>query len=131
MNLSPNGYVEAQLKHPLFAKCVPSHDVIGGELIAISGSNSRLRLDTEQKNLNTTLFDPGFESRTSARYGTAHAEQLRHRDSSQLIKTLNSKLWMALYLFICSIRQTTGSSRHSDTIKIVTQVFNITRSMKH
>ncbi|KAG6449368.1 hypothetical protein O3G_MSEX006022 [Manduca sexta] len=79
--LSPKGYAEAQPWHPLFAKCVPSHDVIGGEPIAISGTNSRLRADTEQKNPNITLPDPGFEPRTSECCRTAHAVQLRHRGS--------------------------------------------------
>ncbi|KAG6459804.1 hypothetical protein O3G_MSEX011610 [Manduca sexta] len=84
-HLSPKGYAEAQLGHPLFAKYVPSHDVIGGEPIAISGTNSRLRADTEQKNPNITLPDPGFEPRTSERYCTGHAIQLRHRGSLPLI----------------------------------------------
>ncbi|KAG6438807.1 hypothetical protein O3G_MSEX000242 [Manduca sexta] len=48
-HLFPKGYAEAQLGHPLFAKYVPSHDVISGEPIAISGTNSRFRANTEQK----------------------------------------------------------------------------------
>ncbi|KAG6457907.1 hypothetical protein O3G_MSEX010548 [Manduca sexta] len=60
--LSPKGYAEAQPWHPLFAKCVPSHDVIGGEPIAISGTNSRLRADTEQKNPNITFARPGIRT---------------------------------------------------------------------
>ncbi|KAG6460349.1 hypothetical protein O3G_MSEX011921 [Manduca sexta] len=71
------GIAEAQPGHPLFAKCVPFHDVIG-EPIAISGTNSRLRADTKQKNPNITLPDPGFELRTSERCRTVHAVQLRH-----------------------------------------------------
>ncbi|KAG6439465.1 hypothetical protein O3G_MSEX000795 [Manduca sexta] len=53
--------------------------MIGGEPIAISGTNSRLRADTEQKNPNITLPDPGFKPRSSERCRTAHAVQLRHR----------------------------------------------------
>ncbi|KAG6453215.1 hypothetical protein O3G_MSEX008021 [Manduca sexta] len=84
-HLSPKGYAEVQPGHPLFGKCVPSQDVIGGEPIAISGTNSSLRADIEQTNPNMTLPDPGFEPRTSERCRTAHAVQLRHR-GSQLYK---------------------------------------------
>ncbi|KAG6464233.1 hypothetical protein O3G_MSEX014374 [Manduca sexta] len=59
--LSPKGYAKVQPGHQLFAKCVPSQDVIGGEPIAISGTNSRLWTDIEQKNPIITLPDPGFE----------------------------------------------------------------------
>ncbi|KAG6465919.1 hypothetical protein O3G_MSEX015499 [Manduca sexta] len=78
-HLSPKEYAEAQPGHLLFAKCVPSHDVIGGEPIAISGANSRA--DTDQKIPNITLPDPGFEPRTSERCRTVHEIQLRHRDN--------------------------------------------------
>ncbi|KAG6439590.1 hypothetical protein O3G_MSEX000902 [Manduca sexta] len=84
-HLSPKGYAEVQPRHPLFAECVPSQDVIGGEPIAISGTNSRLRANIEQKNPNITLPDPGFEPRTSERCRTAHAVQLRHRGSPAIM----------------------------------------------
>ncbi|KAG6456991.1 hypothetical protein O3G_MSEX010057 [Manduca sexta] len=54
-------------------------NVINCEPIAISGTNSRLRADTKQKNPNITLPDPGFEPRSAERCRTAHAIQLRHR----------------------------------------------------
>ncbi|KAG6462948.1 hypothetical protein O3G_MSEX013554 [Manduca sexta] len=74
----PEGVCRGATMAPTFRQ---SHDVIGGEPIAISGTNSRLRADTEQKNPNITLPDPGFEPRTSERCRTAHALQLRHRGS--------------------------------------------------
>ncbi|KAG6451374.1 hypothetical protein O3G_MSEX007128 [Manduca sexta] len=65
-HLSPKKYAEAQPGHQLFAKCAPSHDVIGGEPIAILGLNSRLRADTEQKNkislCPTRALNPGPQS---------------------------------------------------------------------
>ncbi|KAG6464489.1 hypothetical protein O3G_MSEX014551 [Manduca sexta] len=63
--LSPKWYAEAQPEHALFAKCVLSYDVIGSEPIAISGTNSKLRANTEHKNPNITFIrdsNPGPQS---------------------------------------------------------------------
>ncbi|KAG6450574.1 hypothetical protein O3G_MSEX006646 [Manduca sexta] len=80
-HLSSKRYAEEQPGHPVFAKCVQSHDiVIGGEPVAILGRNYRLWADIEQKS-QVSLPDRGFEPNTSKRCRTAYAVQLCHRGS--------------------------------------------------
>ncbi|KAG6442420.1 hypothetical protein O3G_MSEX002286 [Manduca sexta] len=59
---------------PLYRHCISC------EPIATSCTNSSLRADTHQKNLNITLLDLGFEPRILERCRTARAVDLRHRE---------------------------------------------------